>query len=133
MQFSIWGNPPVCDFYLSADSHGPGRGDGEINRRCRAGGCFCIMLVWTMFADRRVRWMVADQLMRLRVSVVLVILLLSVACGAPSILGGGEDSPSIEEPVYSTTADSISVSYAYTSEMVTVIYHCTVVCWTISW
>ncbi len=37
--------------------------------------------------------------------------------------GGGEDSPSIEEPVYSTTADFISVSYAYTSEMVTVIYH----------
>ena len=65
---------------------------------------------------------------RIRILIIITILLLSAACGAPSILNGGEDSPPIEEPVHSTaadstTADSIAVSYEYTSEMVTVIYH----------
>ena len=65
---------------------------------------------------------------RVRILIIITIFLLSAACGAPSILNGGEDSTPIEEPVHSTaadstTADSIAVSYEYTSEMVTVIYH----------
>ena len=65
----------------------------------------------------------ADDFIRVRILAILVILLLSVACGAPSILEGVEASPPVDAPVNSTTADSISVSYEYTSEMVTVIYH----------
>ncbi len=65
----------------------------------------------------------AGDFVRVRISALLVLLLLSVACGTTSILDGGEVSLPVEEPVHSTTADSISVSYEYTSEMVTVIYH----------
>ena len=63
-----------------------------------------------------------------RFVLILGVLLLGIACGVPAIFGGEGDSPPpedtpVEELSNATTADAISVSYEYTSEMVTVIYH----------
>ena len=72
--------------------------------------------------------MVSDHLIRFRVLGVVAVLLASVSCGLPSLFGTNEADVAVSEvPVVDnsnpTTADTISVSYEYTAEMVTVVYH----------
>jgi len=62
---------------------------------------------------------------RMRLLLTICIMVLGMACGVPAIFGG-EITPyvdEVQEEQNPTTADTIAVSYEYTSEMVTVIYH----------